>query len=297
MTSTTEAHVGQGKKIREFEVVVDEVIPESSDTVTLVFDHEPDIPPYKAGQFLTIDPHQFPVIAGLTAYLEKAKGKKELPRAYSMCSSPHERYLAITVKEEPYVAGSTEYPPLLSPVLVRTLVPGARLKVVGFTGPYVLPPHAPERSDHVLHVCAGSGIVPNYSIIRYCLFAHPELRHTLVYSNKTWNDIIFRAQLDELAAEHPDRLTVIHALTRDPDAESRGPNVRRGRITSDLLRDVVPDVDRVEVLTCGPGISKYDKAAAALRGEKPAPRFLEAALACIMEIGIPPERVHREAYG
>jgi 3-ketosteroid 9alpha-monooxygenase subunit B len=297
MTSSAEAHVGQGKKLREFEVIVSDIVPETRDTVTLMFDHEPDIPPYRAGQFMTIDPHQFPAIAGLIGYLEHVKGKRELVRAYSMCSSPHDPFLAITVKEEPFVAGSTAYPPLLSPVLVRGLVPGMRLKVVGFTGPYVLPPQAPLRSDHIVHVCAGSGIVPNYSIIRYCLQVHPELRHTLVYSNKTWDDIIFRRQLDEMAAEFPDRLSVVHALTREPDAESRGPNVRRGRITSDLLRELIPDVSRAEVLACGPGISKYDRAAAASRGEQPPLRFLETALACIAEVGVPPERVHREAYG
>ena len=44
------------------------------------------------------------------------EGKPEPPRAYSMCSAPHERYLAVTVKEERYVSGLTKFPPLLSPM-------------------------------------------------------------------------------------------------------------------------------------------------------------------------------------
>ena len=47
----------------------------------------------------------------------RLKGKREPPRAYSMCSSPHERYLAVTVKEERYLSGTTKFPPLLSPLL------------------------------------------------------------------------------------------------------------------------------------------------------------------------------------
>ena len=297
MGGSAEALLGQSKKIREFEVTVDEVVRETAETVSLVFRHGPDIPAYRPGQFLTINPHQFPCIAGVTAYLEQVKGKKELPRAYSMCSSPHEARLAITVKEEPFVAGSTLYPPLLSPVLTRACPPGSKLSVVGFTGPYVLPVDVTERSDEIVHICAGSGIVPNFSIIKYCLSELPELRHTLVYSNKTWDDIIFRDQLEVLAAAHPDRLSIVHALTRDEAAERRGPNVVRGRITSDLLRSLIPDVTRTEVFTCGPGLSKWDKVAAAARGEKPSPRFLEAALACLAEIGVPEHRIHHESYG
>ena len=51
------------------------------------------------------------------AYLEDQKGQREKPRAYSMASAPHERYLAITIKEERYESGEIPYPPLLSPLL------------------------------------------------------------------------------------------------------------------------------------------------------------------------------------
>ena len=36
---------------------------------------------YKAGHFLTIDPHQFEALERVTAFLEDLKGKKEPPRA------------------------------------------------------------------------------------------------------------------------------------------------------------------------------------------------------------------------
>jgi hypothetical protein len=81
-----------------------------------------------------------------------------------LASSPHERYLAVTVKEERYVS-------------------------------------ARRRSR------------------RWC--------HTCIYSNKTWNDIIFRDELARLASQHPDRLTIVHSLTREEDPGAYGPAVRK----------------------------------------------------------------------
>jgi ferredoxin-NADP reductase len=109
-----------------------------------------------------------------------------------MCSAPHERYLAVTVKEERFVPGVTKYPPLLSPLLVKRTVRGMRLVVTGFTGPYTLPPDITSKTDHIVHICAGSGSVPNLSILKFALEHHPGLRHTFIYSNKTWGDVIFR---------------------------------------------------------------------------------------------------------
>lgn len=59
----------------------------------------------------------------------------EPQRAYSLSSAPHEAYLAITVKEEGYSTGVTEYPPLLSPLLVFRTPRGTRMQVTGFSGP------------------------------------------------------------------------------------------------------------------------------------------------------------------
>ena len=83
---------------------------ETADTSTLVFFTGNDHLEYKAGHFLTIDPHQFEALERFTAFLEDLKGKREPPRAYSMCSAPHERYLAVTVKEEQHVSGATKLP-------------------------------------------------------------------------------------------------------------------------------------------------------------------------------------------
>lgn len=287
----------QRRRIRELEVMVAETIQETHDTTTLVLFTGNDHLEYLPGHFLTIDPHQFPSLERFTAYLEDQKGKKETARAYSMSSAPDDRYLAITVKEERYVSGLTKYPPLLSPLLVHRLSPGMRLFITGFTGPYVLPTDITDRTDHVVHVCAGSGIVPNYSIIKHCLINYPQLKHTLVYSNKTWDDIIFRDQLIELERKHSAHLKIVHSLTREPDAAERGPNCHAGRLNAALLKEIIPEPEAVEVFCCGPGVTKFDREAAKAKGEEVAPRFLESSLAALAEIGVPQKKVHRESYG
>jgi len=277
--------------------MVADVVVETPDTSTLVFFTGNDHLEYRAGHFLTIDPHQFEALERFTAFLEDLKGKKEPPRAYSMCSAPHERYLAVTVKEEQYISGSTKYPPLVSPMLVKRTVRGMRLTVTGFTGPYTLPKDIESHTDHIVHICAGSGSVPNFSMVKYALDYHPRLRHTVIYSNKTWRDVIFRDALAALERKHPERLRVVHTLTREPDVTMCGPMIRKGRVSAALIRELVPDLDSCVIYVCGPGISKWDRDAARALGEEPAPRFLESVLADLKSLGVPNARIKRESYG
>ena len=122
------------KRIKELEVMVADAIQETPDTSTLLLFTGNDRLEYQAGHFLTIDPHQFDALERFISYFEDVKGKKEPPRAYSLSSAPHERLLAITVKEERYTSGLTKYPPLLSPLLVKRTTRGMRLVITGFTG-------------------------------------------------------------------------------------------------------------------------------------------------------------------
>lgn len=284
-------------RIKELEVMVAEVIRETPDTATLVLFTGNDRLEYQPGHFLTIKPQQFPALDRFRKYFEDLKGKKEPARAYSLASAPHERQLAITVKEELYVSGVTKYPPLLSPLLVFRTPPGTRMVVTGFGGPYTLPEDIESRTDHVVHICAGSGVVPNFSILKHCLENGMKVRHTVVYGNKTWEDVIFCHQLDELAARHRDKMKVVHALSREPNAAERGPHVQPGRVCEALLREHIPDPTAIEVFTCGPGIGKFERQVAKEKGEEPKPRFLETVLDALEAIGVPDERVHRESYG
>jgi ferredoxin-NADP reductase len=277
--------------------MVAEVIRETPDTATLVLFTGNDRLQYEPGHFLTIDPHQFPALERFLQYFEEAKGKREPARAYSIASAPHEPYLAITVKEEYYISGVTRYPPLLSPLLVWRTQPGTRMTITGFGGPYVLPRDIESRTDHLVHVCAGSGIVPNWSIMNHALATGLELRHTLIFGNKTRDDIIFRSQLDELTRKYPDRVQVLHTLSREADVSSYGPAYRPGRVGKALIAEAIPDPTAVQVFACGPAVGRWERLAAREEGTEPQPRFLETVIEALSEIGVPADRIRKESYG
>jgi ferredoxin-NADP reductase len=160
-----------------------------------------------------------------------------------------------------------------------------------------LPDDIESRTDHVVHVCAGSGSVPNYAILKYGLHHHPKVRHTFVYSNRTWDDVIFRSDLQRIATENPDRVRLLHTLTREPEPHRYGPDVRAGRISIDLLREAIPDPSACQVFACGPAITVWDRKVAREKGTTPAPRFLETVLEGLRSLGVKNEQITRESYG
>jgi 3-ketosteroid 9alpha-monooxygenase subunit B len=285
------------QRIKHIPVTVADVVQETADTVTLLLDAGDDPRDYKAGQYVSIDPHQFRALAGYTSYFEDAKGRKEPPRAYSMCSTPDEPYLAITIKEEYYEHGKTKYPPLLSPFLVHHDLQGARMEVTGYAGAYVLPDRAAEMTDHLVHLCAGSGSVPNVSILKWALTQQPRIRHTFLYSNKTWDDVIYRDLLQSLEEQHPDRLRVVHSLTREPETFPYTDRRLRGRVTAELIARLADDVKTCWFYACGPAITVWEKRAARAEGREPAPRFMESVHDALKQLGVPREHFKEEAFG
>jgi ferredoxin-NADP reductase len=284
-------------RLATIDTIVLESIVETRDTRTLVLEAGTAHHEWRAGQYVSIDPHQFVGLQSFTAYLEHVKGRREPPRAYSLSSAPHDPHLAITIKEEVFDRNTTKYPPLLSGLLVHHVRAGDPLTVTGFSGPYTLPDDVEARTSHVLHLCAGSGSVPDYSIIKDSLHRHAALRHTLVYSNKTWDDVIFRDDLTRLAREHPARVRVVHTLTRERPPAGLGREVRPGRVTAELVGSILAEEPDSLVYACGPAITVWERRACVAAGTTPAPRFLEAMLTILAELGVPKARITVEAYG
>lgn len=283
-------------KARPFDVMVSRVIQETPDTVTLVFFTANERLEYKAGQFVTIDAHQFPILKRFAAFLEDLKKRKEPARAYSIASAPHEPFIAITIKEEHYASGVTPYPPLLSPLLMQLQV-GARMTVTGFTGAYVLPEPEAAQGDHVVHICAGSGIVPNFSILKEDLRVSKRFRHTLLYSNKTWGDVCYRDLIHELQKDFPERFKVIHFLTRETGESYFSDCVLRGRLSPERIQQFVPDASSALFYVCGPAITAWERRKAMETGAKAEPRFLESVLDHLHALGIDTKKVKRESWG
>jgi len=148
------------------------------------------------GAPLEFEPGQF-----LTLHVD-IDGKSHR-RAYSISSSPASGRVRITVKR---IAGGR-----VSAHLVASLREGDLLWAHGPSGSFVAPASTTPR--HALLFAGGSGITPVASILRDLLAREPSARITLVYGNRSEGDTIFRAELDALAALHPERLRVIHILS------------------------------------------------------------------------------------
>lgn len=284
--------MSNGKKIRVIEGFISDAIQETSDTWTLHI--ETDDRAYLAGQFLSIDPKQFPELSEVINYLEAKKGKREVVRAYSMASAPHEKTVSFTVKPERFDPNHDDYPPLLSPFLASGAMKGRKIKFLGYTGPYILPENLEEQTSEVLHLVAGSGAVPNFSLLKDQLLQNknPTVKHTLINVNKTYEDIIYRAELEKLAAKYAGRFELVHLLTRE-----QREGFLHDRPTLELVRAHIQDPARVLVYACGSEITKWQRKKAEISGIQPAPRFIETVTEYMNILGIDKKRFKHESYG
>ncbi|MFE5716781.1 2Fe-2S iron-sulfur cluster-binding protein [Streptomyces sp. NPDC056501] len=230
--------------VRTHRLRVVRVIAETADAHTLVL----QAPPESAARF-TYRPGQF-----LTLKLPGADGKPAA-RCYSLASSPHTgEPLKITVKR---VAGGHG-----SHWVCDHVTAGDELEVLPPAGTFT-----PDSLDRDLLLAAGgSGITPVLSIAKSAL-AGGQGRVVLLYANRDESSVIFRDELRELTAHHPDRLLVVHWL------ESLQGLPRADRLAAALA----PYADR-EAFVCGP---------------EP---LMDAVEQALRAVGTPGHRIHRERF-
>jgi ferredoxin-NADP reductase len=148
-------------------------------------------------------------------------------RAYSLTSdlTRTDGCIAITVKAIPGGKVSNH--------LVHRATPGTIVQLDQATGEFCLPEQHPGKA---LFVTAGSGITPVMGILRN----HPELTDVvLVHSAPTADDVVFGADLRELAAEGRIRLIEQHTDSA-------------GMLDARSIADLVPDLDERSTWACGP---------------------------------------------
>jgi len=180
---------------------------------------------------------------------------QELLRCYSLASSPDcESEHKVTVKR---IDDGR-----ISNWLNERLKEGDRVLVLPPAGRFVLRPSGRE----IVCFAGGSGITPVISLIKSALAASGR-RLKLVYANRDAASIIFRAELDALAARHPERLAVVHSL-----------DVRDGFLTPERVRAEAAGREEAEFYLCGPG------------------SFMDAVESGLDAAGVPRERVFKEVF-
>ena len=175
---------------------------------------------------------------------------------FSLSALPDGRELRLTVKN---IGDFT--------ARVGGLRPGTPVLIEGPFGKFT-----EERSTgkRVLMIAGGIGITP----LRPLAEAMARRGHdvVLLYRATRERDLVFKAELDRLAAEHAFR--VEYLLTEGPR------QVRQGSawFQPKTLKGMVPDLKSREVFLCGP------------------PGMNERVAELVEEAGVPPERIHTEVF-
>lgn len=160
-------------------------------------------------------------------------------RSYSIASEPENARLTLTV--ELIEAGE------VSPYLTSEVRSGDKFELRGPIGGYFI--WTAAIGGPLFLVAGGSGIVPLMSMLRYRAAAKSATPTLLLYSARTLEDIIYREELDQMAARN-DGLIVTYTLTRrQPPGWTGGAR----RIDRSMLASVGPSVmARPKIFICGP---------------------------------------------
>ena len=234
------------------------VDPLTSDSVAITF----DVPPEQA--------ERFRFAPGQHLTLRRVLDGEDLRRTYSVCTSSAAGPLRVAVKKLDGGAFSTWAATALRPGDALEVLPPA-----GRFGP-VLDPRARRT---VGLVAAGSGITPVLSIAASVLDVEPDSDVVLVYGNRTQNDVMFLEELSDLKDRFPDRLQVLHVLSREEqESELLSGRIDRDRLMRLAQVGLLPVEDADSWYLCGPfGM--------VIEGRQ-----------ALLDLGAPPDRVHVELF-
>ena len=188
-------------------------------------------------------------------------------RSYSIASEP-ERQGEVDITVERVPDGE------VSAFLHDVAVTGDRLEVRGPIGGYFV--WEASLGGPLFLVAGGSGVVPLMAMVRHRHRADSDVRARLLFSSRHFEDIIYRVELDGLAAAM-DGFDVVHTLTR---SRPTGWDGYDRRIDDRMLAEVLEPLGAgARVYICGPTV------------------LVEVAANALVRLGLQPDRVRTERFG
>ncbi|MEV0334472.1 2Fe-2S iron-sulfur cluster-binding protein [Nocardia sp. NPDC050717] len=206
---------------KRLKLVVADVVEETATTKTFRLEgHDrAELPPFLAGQYVNL-------FFGGTS------------RPYAISSSPARLdHYDLTVRRVP---GGR---------ISNSLLDAVRFgDVLTTTGPRGTFHHNPLfHGNDLVFLAGGSGVAPAMSMIREITDLGLNRTFHLVYGSRDAADVIFRDELDELAAIHPG-VDVDHVIA-EPDADWTGAT---GFLTADTISALLGELDGRMAYVCGP---------------------------------------------
>ena len=159
-------------------------------------------------------------------------------RSYSIASAPEASHMMLTV--ERLENGE------VSPYLATEVRARDRFELRGPIGGYFV--WTAAVGGPLFLIAGGSGIVPLMAMLRHRAAINSTVPARLLYSCRTFEEIIYRGELDRLAALR-DGLTISYTLTRQQPAGWTG---GARRIDRAMLGDACPPRARPRIFICGP---------------------------------------------
>jgi len=151
-----------------------------------------------------------------------------------------------------------------------SLKPKDTVQIQGPYGDFVI-----DEKRPALLVAGGIGITPLKGMAEYAADKKLEIPIRLLYSNRTEDDIAYRAPIEELELQNQ-RFRVLHTLTGEPSP--KGWAGLRGRIRPELLRKAIEDLKQPIYYLCGK------------------PSMVSAVYGMLEEMGVPEEDVRIEVF-
>jgi len=188
-------------------------------------------------------------------------------RSYSIASNP-EQLGKIDLTVERLEDGE------VSTYLHDVLIMGDQVELRGPIGGYFV--WEASMGGPLLLVAGGSGIVPLMAMVRHRKAASSNVPVRLLYSSRTYDDIIYRDELDGLIKGDPG-LEVFHTLTRKRPQGWKG---YERRIDMQMLEEVAkPLGKKLNAYICGPTA------------------LVEGVANGLVALGIPPDQIRTERFG
>lgn len=186
-------------------------------------------------------------------------------RSYSIASAPEDEHVVLTVER----LDDGE----VSPYLVDELRSADDLELRGPVGGYFV--WEDSLGEPLLLVAGGSGVVPFRSMLRHHCATMSRAPIRLLYSARSWDEVIYRDELMSVAAR--DGIDVSITLTRQQPDGWRG---YRRRVDRALLDEIgwAPDENPL-VYVCGPTA------------------FVETTASTLVGLGHDPSRIRTERFG
>jgi ferredoxin-NADP reductase/MOSC domain-containing protein YiiM len=220
------------------------------------------LPPYRPGQYLTVRVS----VPGL---------ERSVVRSYSLSDAARNDYYRVTIKriasrsEESQAASG-----LVSTYFHDRLAVGDRIEAKAPSGTFTI--DIAQHDRPVVLIGGGIGLTPLLSMLNSIVAADSPRETWLLYGVRNDREHIMRKHLEAVSRTHPN--VHLHIFYSRPSREMDGPGIHVGRIDLPAMRRLMPS-NAYDFYLCGP------------------PSMLDSVARDLEGWGVPPDRVHTEAFG